>query len=94
MIHFCFSVTQDCLQLIADSDTPTIRKGNKKVSVIFPLRIQSSPITCKFPVQRLYPNFISNRFSTLKLLWSDVKITNLNLFKMIREYLALCNILK
>lgn len=67
MIHFCFSVTQDCLQLIADSDTPTIRKGNKKVSVIFSLRIQSSPITCKFPVQRLYPNFISNRFSTLKL---------------------------
>lgn len=29
MIHFCFSVTQDCLQLIADTDTPTIRKGNK-----------------------------------------------------------------
>lgn len=27
-IYFCFSVIQDCLQLIADSDTPTIRKGS------------------------------------------------------------------
>lgn len=54
MIHFCFSVTQDCLQLIADSDTPTIRKGNIIVPVSFPLRIKSSPFTCKFQVRRLF----------------------------------------
>lgn len=34
-MYFCFSVTQDCLQLIADNDTPTIRKGNESTSPNF-----------------------------------------------------------
>ena len=67
MIHFCFSVTQDCLQLIADSDMPTIRKGNKIVPVIFPPRIQYIPITYKFQVQRPYSELSSNLLSTSKL---------------------------
>lgn len=67
MTHFCFSVTQDCLQLIADSDMPTIRKGNKIVPVICPPRIQCIPITCKFQVQRLYSDLSSNLLSTSKL---------------------------
>lgn len=87
-IYFCFSVIQDCLQLIADSATPTIREGNEMPHptpniprpVTFLLTEPLGPITCD-------SLFKLHRTSTLclTLLRIRCKVRNLNVIKMTGE---------